>query len=99
MVTVAVPSEMVSAPFFAPKSATTFSLLAEALAFTVTVRWPPVCLAIAALAALSTELGVATSADAAEPSAADAPRATVLSASDRRGRRIRGRCMKRIHTT
>lgn len=65
------PSEMVSAPIAFPRSAATCSTTEVELDLDVTTKWTPVRCAIAALAAVSTELVVGTWAAPAAPAMAD----------------------------
>ena len=59
---------MASVPLFLPRSATTFSLSAAVVDFESTSRWTAPCLAMAALAAARSEVGVGAAAAAASRS-------------------------------
>ena len=71
IMTVPVPSEMVSVPVAFPRSAATRSTTEVELDLDVTTKWTPVRFAMAVLAAISTEPVVGTWAAPAAPAMAD----------------------------
>lgn len=88
------PIENDSMPLVFPQSPTTVSVAEDELGFTVTTRWTPDCSAIAAFAAVRTELGVWVVAVAAALRAIGTTSAAVANPSPRARRRIFGRAKR-----